>query len=68
MRGFEILKLARLYQGYTQEDIARLYGVSRRRYQRWEKGHVPIPYDDLTSIVKDICKLDPMKIAEVSNV
>lgn len=66
MRGFEILQAARGFRGYSQKDLARLYGRSLRSFQRWESGKVPIPYDDLKGIVEDTLRLKINKIEELN--
>ncbi|WP_100913556.1 helix-turn-helix domain-containing protein [Pseudoalteromonas spongiae] len=67
MRGFEILRKARKFREYTQEEVAKLYGRSLRSYQRWEKGAVPIPYDDLRGIVTDTLGLSITQIEDMEN-
>ncbi|AIY65180.1 helix-turn-helix domain-containing protein [Pseudoalteromonas piratica] len=67
MRGFEILRKARKFREYTQEEVAKLYGRSLRSYQRWEKGEVSIPYDDLRGIVTDTLGLSITQIEDMEN-
>jgi transcriptional regulator with XRE-family HTH domain len=38
LRGFEFLKTGRNIRGLTQTEVAEIYGVSERTYQRWERG------------------------------
>ncbi|PMG76958.1 hypothetical protein BCU84_11870 [Shewanella sp. 10N.286.51.B7] len=40
LRGFNFLKTGRQIRGLTQIEVAEIYGVSQRTYQRWERGDV----------------------------
>jgi hypothetical protein len=34
-----------------------IYGVSERTYQRWERGDVRVPFDDVSAICAQVFKL-----------
>lgn len=39
----EDMRIARLRLGWTQAELARRIGVSRRTIGRWEMGKTPLP-------------------------
>lgn len=39
----EDMRIARLRLGWTQAELARRIGVSRRTIGRWEMGETPLP-------------------------
>ena len=49
-KGCELLKLGRRIRGLTQVEVANIYGVNLKTYQRWEKGIHPVSYDDLEAL------------------
>jgi transcriptional regulator with XRE-family HTH domain len=57
LRGFEFLKKGRNIRGLTQTEVAEIYGVSERTYQRWERGDVRVPFDDVSAICAQVFKL-----------
>lgn len=59
-----ILAQARLRQGWTQEDLAREMGVSRKTILRWENGNtIPLPL--LRVKLGEILQIDPAEIWSV---
>lgn len=40
----EFLRDCRKYNGYTQEELARLIGVTKQAVQKWEQGEATPPY------------------------
>jgi|TARA_R110001592_G_scaffold152074_2_gene379284 transcriptional regulator with XRE-family HTH domain len=57
LRGFDFLKTGRNIRGLTQTEVAEIYGVSERTYQRWERGDVRVPFDDVSAICAQVFKL-----------
>ena len=57
LRGFDFLKKGRNIRGLTQTEVAEIYGVSERTYQRWERGDVRVPFDDVSAICAQVFKL-----------
>lgn len=66
-RAAIILKTGRAIKGLSQDEVAAVYGVSRRTYQRWENGDCNVPSNDLLSILDDVFHLSIAQIAEVTN-
>jgi transcriptional regulator with XRE-family HTH domain len=67
LRGFEFLKTGRNIRGLTQIEVAEIYGVSERTYQRWERGVVRVPFDDVSAICAQVFKLGIDEIRAVIN-
>lgn len=44
------LRLARIEQHYTQQQVADAIGITLRSYQRYESGHIEPPYQTLLSL------------------
>lgn len=66
-RAATILKTGRAIRGLSQDEVAEIYGVSRRTYQRWENGDSNVPSNHLLSILDDVFHLSISQIAEVTN-
>lgn len=61
MDGGTIIKRARVIRGYTQEELAGQYGCSTSTLQNWENERTPIPFKDVTGILKHLhFKLEDM--------
>jgi transcriptional regulator with XRE-family HTH domain len=67
LRGFEFLKTGRNIRGLTQTEVAEIYGVSERTYQRWERGDVRVPFDDVSAICAQVFKLGIDEIRAIIN-
>ncbi|WP_350431748.1 helix-turn-helix transcriptional regulator [Shewanella sp. H8] len=48
------MKTGRNIRGLTQTEVAEIYGVSERTYQRWERGDVRVPFDDVSAICAQV--------------
>ena len=46
----DMIREARLVNGYTQQRLSSTIGINRSTYSRYEKGKNTIPYDLLTNI------------------
>ncbi|CAM4076717.1 helix-turn-helix transcriptional regulator [Shewanella denitrificans] len=66
-RAAIILKTGRAIKGFSQDEVAAVYGVSRRTYQRWENGDCNVPSNHLLSILDDVFHLSIDQIAEVTD-
>jgi len=66
-RSAIILKTARKIRGFSQHEVAEIYGVDRRTYQRWENGKCAVPSNDFLSILDDVFQLSIEQIAGVAN-
>jgi transcriptional regulator with XRE-family HTH domain len=66
-RGAMILKTGRGIRGLSQDEVAEVYGISRRQYQRWENGKSNVPSNHLLSILDDVFHLSIAQISEVAN-
>ncbi|AVV81937.1 helix-turn-helix domain-containing protein [Shewanella putrefaciens] len=51
----------------SQDEVAEIYGISRRTYQRWECGSSNVPSNHLLSILDDVFHLSIEQITEVAN-
>lgn len=49
----------------SQDEVADIYGVSRRTYQRWENGQTSVPSDHLFSILDQVFHLSIEQISGV---
>lgn len=56
-KGATLLKVARSIRGLTQEEVAQIYGVSRKTYCNWERGATSVSYDDLWAICEQVFKM-----------
>ncbi|WP_232772163.1 helix-turn-helix domain-containing protein [Shewanella sp. Actino-trap-3] len=61
------MKTGRNIRGLTQIEVAEIYGVSERTYQRWERGVVRVPFDDVSAICARVFKLGIDEIRAVIN-
>jgi transcriptional regulator with XRE-family HTH domain len=66
-RAAMILKTGRGIRGFSQDEVAEVYGISRRQYQRWENGKSNVPSNHLLSILDDVFHLSIAQISEVAN-
>jgi transcriptional regulator with XRE-family HTH domain len=66
-RAAMILKTGRGIRGLSQDEVAEVYGISRRQYQRWENGKSNVPSNHLLSILDDVFHLSIAQISEVAN-
>ncbi|MGI2021704.1 helix-turn-helix domain-containing protein [Shewanella glacialipiscicola] len=66
-RAATILKTGRAIKGFSQDEVAEIYGVDRRTYQRWESGQCNVPCNHLLSILDDVFHLSIDRIMEVAN-
>ncbi|MFB2662004.1 helix-turn-helix transcriptional regulator [Shewanella mangrovisoli] len=66
-RAAIILKTGRAIRGMSQDEVAEIYGISRRTYQRWERGNSNVPSNHLLSILDDVFHLSIEQITEVAN-
>ncbi|MGL4895394.1 MAG: helix-turn-helix transcriptional regulator [Shewanella sp.] len=64
-RAATILKTGRSIRGMSQDEVADIYGVSRRTYQRWENGQTSVPSDHLFSILDQVFHLSIEQISGV---
>ncbi|WP_351123479.1 helix-turn-helix transcriptional regulator [Shewanella sp. T24-MNA-CIBAN-0130] len=65
LRGFNILRVGRTIRGLTQTEVAEIYGVSERTYQRWERGYVRVPFDDVSAICDQVFRVGIEEIKAV---
>ena len=66
-RSAIILKTARKIRGFSQHEVAEIYGVDRRTYQRWENGKCAVPSNHFLAILDDVFQLSIEQIAGVAN-
>lgn len=66
-RSAIILKTARKIRGFSQHEVAEIYGVDRRTYQRWESGECVVPSNHFLAILDDVFQLSIEQIAGVAN-
>ncbi|QYJ79414.1 helix-turn-helix transcriptional regulator [Shewanella acanthi] len=66
-RAAIILKTGRAIRGLSQDEVAEIYGVHRRTYQRWEQGKCNVPSDHLFAILEQVFKLTIDQIREAAN-
>ncbi len=64
---FEILRAARAMRGYSQGELAAMYGCSRQQFSRWECGAAAISYDDLKGVVEGVCGVSLQKLIGASH-
>lgn len=64
VRGGFLIKQARTLRGFTQQELADMYGVSLKSIQRWECYAVEPKFCDVYAVVTQICKLDFAKLEE----
>jgi transcriptional regulator with XRE-family HTH domain len=67
LRGFNFLKTGREIRGLTQTEVAEIYGVGERTYQRWERGVVAVSFDDVSAICDQVFKLGIDEIRAMIN-
>lgn len=67
MLGGDLLLFLRRLRGYTQEEVACMYGVGKRTYQRWEKNESAISYDALNGIITGVFSLTMKQAVELSD-
>ncbi|WP_229814699.1 helix-turn-helix domain-containing protein [Shewanella hanedai] len=65
MKGSDLLKAGRTIRGFTQDEVAEIYGVSCKTYGSWERGRTAVSYDDLSAIFEQIFILPLDKVTEV---
>ncbi|MFB2800447.1 helix-turn-helix transcriptional regulator [Shewanella seohaensis] len=66
-RSAIILKTGRSIRGFSQHEVAEIYGVDRRTYQRWESGECVVPSNHFLAILDDVFQLTIEQIAGVAN-
>ncbi|MCU8007191.1 MAG: helix-turn-helix transcriptional regulator [Shewanella oncorhynchi] len=66
-RSAIILKTGRGIRGFSQHEVAEIYGVDRRTYQRWESGKSNVPSNHFLAILDDVFHLSIEQITEVAN-
>lgn len=49
--GARIILIARRTRGYSQLELAEVYGVSEKTIRRWERGQTSISFDDVIGIL-----------------
>ncbi|MBD1583479.1 helix-turn-helix transcriptional regulator [Pseudoalteromonas sp. McH1-7] len=65
MTGGQVIKVARTFRAMSQEDVARIYGVSPRTVQRWESDKGKLPFDTVSAIVEQVCQLSLIQVLQV---
>ncbi|WP_037427211.1 helix-turn-helix transcriptional regulator [Shewanella sp. POL2] len=66
-RSAIILKTGRSIRGFSQHEVAEIYGVDRRTYQRWESGECNVPSNHFLAILNDVFQLSIEQITGVAN-
>ena len=62
MRAGEILKQYRKIRGFTQVEVASIYGVSTSTYLSWEKSKTKVPFDDVIYLFEGVFKISQQKL------
>jgi len=61
----EKIKYCRVCKGWTQEQLARILGVSLNTVQRWEGGKTrpsPLAMEKLNDVLKDVLEREQLKL------
>ena len=58
------LKRLRLLAGYTQTDIAKMFGVTNQAYSKKEAGHVPFKDSEKVMLMNLIAETSPDETIE----
>ena len=61
----EKIKYCRIQKSWTQEQMARIIGVSLNTVQRWELGKSnpsPLAMEKLNSVLKDVLEREQLKL------
>ncbi|PKH62188.1 XRE family transcriptional regulator [Shewanella sp. Choline-02u-19] len=67
IRGADLLKTGRAIRGFTQDEVAQVYGISTKTYRNWETGKTAVSFDDLLALCDQVFKLPLAKLSEVAN-
>ncbi|MPY24325.1 helix-turn-helix transcriptional regulator [Shewanella sp. YLB-07] len=66
-KGSDLLKAGRTIRGFTQDEVAQIYGISSKTYGSWERGRTAVSYDDLSAIFDQVFQLPLDKVTEVAS-